>query len=266
MPTPWQELADDQPTNIEFGHRLANSLVWLGWHRWTTRRAAEAIATFDRERAIWQNLVAADPGNASDRDELANCETNMAAALIAGGRVTEARGCCDRAIAICQALVDGQPADDAHNQRLAESLLRSGAARRAAGDSAGAAADWRRAAALYASHAPPGGEPAIIRAGCHGALAGLGGAEGSGVSIAEGTAQAEEAMAILRRAGAGAYRDFDLIRVEAGLDSLRSRDDFRLMMLDLGFPADPLAVTGWDELISRAIDDADSPAPRSGHR
>jgi hypothetical protein len=48
-------------------------------------------------------------------------------------------------------------------------------------------------------------------------------------------------MAVLQRAIEGGYRDFGLIRVEPGLDPLRSRDDFRRLISDLAFPADPFA-------------------------
>ena len=108
----------------------------------------------------------------------------------------------------------------------------------AAGDLAGAAAMARRAAALYAAH-PPHNEPAIFHACCHGALAGLAGKAGSGVPAEEGPSHAEQAMAILRRVNASGYRDPDLLRVEPGLDPLRSRDDFRLLMMDQIFPAEP---------------------------
>jgi hypothetical protein len=48
-------------------------------------------------------------------------------------------------------------------------------------------------------------------------------------------------MAILRRALAAGYTDFDLIGVEPGLNPLRSRDDFRRLVDNLAFPADPFA-------------------------
>jgi len=48
-------------------------------------------------------------------------------------------------------------------------------------------------------------------------------------------------MTILRKVAAGGFRDADLLRVEPGLDPLRSRADFRLLMLDLDFPAEPFA-------------------------
>jgi hypothetical protein len=48
-------------------------------------------------------------------------------------------------------------------------------------------------------------------------------------------------MAILRRVGAGGFRDPDLLRVEPGLSVLSARPDFRLLMMDLHFPAEPFA-------------------------
>ncbi len=204
-------------------------------------RAAEALTAFRRERAIRQRLAAARPAGPTDRDALANCETNTAATLVALGRPAEARASCDRAIAIREDLIKGDPANASYAQGLAESLMRSGTAKAAVGDAASAAADSYRAAALYARH-PPGGESAIFRACCHGSLAGLAGAAGSGISAAEAASQAEEAIAIVRRTVAGGYRDVHLLRVEPGLAPLRSREDFRMLMMDLSFPAEPFAV------------------------
>src|SRR5262249_36127974 len=149
---------------------------------------------------------------------------NSAAALVALGRLPEAGACCDRAIAIREDLVKRQPTNHSFQQNLAESLMRLGSVRAAAGDAAAAAAIWRRATGKLASQ-PPGGESAIFRACCHGALAGLAGVAGSGVSNAEGTAEAEKAMDVLHQAVAHGYRDHDLMLIEPGLDPLRSRDD-----------------------------------------
>jgi hypothetical protein len=48
-------------------------------------------------------------------------------------------------------------------------------------------------------------------------------------------------MAILQQVNASGYRDPDLLRVEPGLDALRSREDFRNLMMDQTFPAEPFA-------------------------
>jgi hypothetical protein len=77
-------------------------------------------------------------------------------------------------------------------------------------------------------------------AATHAALAGLAGQAGSGVSAADGAAEAETAMTLLRKAVAMNYRSAGF-RTDDALDSLRGRDDFRLLMMDVDLPAEPFA-------------------------
>ena len=236
-----EKAVDAQPANARTRAGLADGLATYGWSLWKTGQAAEAAATYGRERAIRQRLADADPAHSDSRDRLANCETRMAAAHNAAGRLTEARACCDRAITIREDLVKGQPGNDRYHQGLAESRLRSGGVRRAAGDLVGAADDWRLAAALYASHPPQGGEagdlPGLLPRLAGGArrCGGLRNLDRRGGGAGPG------GDGYPRRAVAGGYRDLDLFRVESGLDSLRSRDDFRLLMMDQAIPAEPFA-------------------------
>jgi hypothetical protein len=60
------------------------------------------------------------------------------------------------------------------------------------------------------------------------------------VSTAEGKEGADTAMECLRRAAAGGYRNTNELRVESAFEPLRSRDDFRHLVLDLAFPVNPL--------------------------
>ena len=48
-------------------------------------------------------------------------------------------------------------------------------------------------------------------------------------------------MALLKKAVGMGFLDVDTFRTESALDPLRLRPDFQLLMLDLAFPADPLA-------------------------
>jgi serine/threonine-protein kinase len=227
-----QRLVQKHPASVAI---LGNLYGSLGWALWEDGRPAEAVTAFNRGRP-----AEARGATCADRETLAEFETNAALALVAVGRPAEARACCDRAITIREGLVKESPANASFATGLATSLLRSGHARAAAGNLAGAAADWRRAGALFAAH-PPEGKHAIFRACCHGALAGLAGKADSGITASEASRQAEDAMAILRRAIAAGNNGIDLIPVEPGLDPLRSRDDFRRLMSDLAFPDDPFA-------------------------
>jgi hypothetical protein len=76
---------------------------------------------------------------------------------------------------------------------------------------------------------------------CHAATAGLAERAGSGVSASEAVVEADAAMALLNKAVGLGYRLTDAIRAEPAFDSLRGRTDFRLLMLDLAFPAEPFA-------------------------
>ena len=61
------------------------------------------------------------------------------------------------------------------------------------------------------------------------------------MSAAEAEDEADRAIAALFRAAGMGYRDARARRTESALDPLRSRDDFRLLMMDLAMPADPFA-------------------------
>ena len=112
---------------------------------------------------------------------------------------------------------------------------------RDAGDFAGASAAWRRALSLYDGLKSPSGEQTFFRSCCHAGLSGLAARPGSGVSAEESPAESDRAMSWVRRAIAIGYRNPDAYRTEDGLAPLRSRDDFKLLMMDLALPADPFA-------------------------
>ncbi len=85
------------------------------------------------------------------------------------------------------------------------------------------------------------GEFVFYHAGCHASLSTLAGAQGTDVPTGERDAETGRAMDLLRRAVAMGYRDPSAYRTETALDPLRERSDFRLLLIDLAFPADPFA-------------------------
>ena len=128
-----------------------------------------------------------------------------------------------------------------YRSNLASTYFRRGLARGDLSEYAGAAADARRAVAL-AEGLPSGrGQDWFETACAHAALAGLAGRDGSGVSAAEAVTEAQAAVALLRRAVAMGYRSPAGFRTEDALGPLRGRDDFRLLMMDVAFPAEAFA-------------------------
>ena len=66
---------------------------------------------------------------------------------------------------------------------------------------------------------------------------------GSVLTAADLRGQAEAAVGLLRRAARAGHLVPGKLRVDSDLDPLRRRDDFRLLMMDLAFPAEPFAQT-----------------------
>jgi tetratricopeptide (TPR) repeat protein len=234
-----QRLAADNPSATDFQGRLASIQNSIGWLLYASGRPNEALMEYERARMICESLPEAQGQSRTTRNSLANVLTNITDVVRLVRRLGEARTCCDQAIAMREALVMADPATDFYRRGLAESRLRSGQLSRSTGDIAGAAAEWRAAIALYEKLPPRSEEIALLEACCHASLSGVAGLTGSGVSMSDGSDEAERALAILRRAAADGYRAVDLIRTEAGLDPLRGHPRFQLLLLDAAFPADP---------------------------
>ena len=134
-------------------------------------------------------------------------------------------------------MVKESPTETSFRSILASSLLGRGLARRDLGDPAGAAADVRRALGLLEGLPSRGGEELFHTACCRAALAGLAGSDGSGVSAAEAKAEADQAMALLRKAVDMGYRNAAAFRTESALDPLRKREDFKKLLQEVEKPS-----------------------------
>ena len=115
-----------------------------------------------------------------------------------------------------------------------------GATQQAAGQAADAVASWRRAVASDERTRSSYGETLYYLAGCHARLGGIAGTAGSGLSAAEGAAELDRAMVVLRRAVAAGYRNVTWMKRDPDLDPLRARPDFRLLMMDLAYADRPV--------------------------
>jgi eukaryotic-like serine/threonine-protein kinase len=104
-----------------------------------------------------------------------------------------------------------------------------------------AAMAYRRGAALLERLPAPSPADCFNLTCFHSRLAGLAALPGSGLTAAEGQAEADNAMHWLRKAVAGGFRYLMALRGESDLDPLRSRADFKDLMMDLAFPDDPFA-------------------------
>jgi hypothetical protein len=150
---------------------------------------------------------------------------------VVGGRWT---------VAVSERLVEEAPPTASYRGALAFTLRhRTLALRDLAGDTAGAAADSRRALELLDGLPSPSGEDWFETGCCRAALAGLAAVAAWAISTGEATSQADAAMSLLRRAVSSGYRNVAAVCAESALRPLRSRADFKLVLMDLVFPAEP---------------------------
>ena len=238
----WKRVADANPARYADGLEVGISHNRIGWLLFGTGQAEEAIKEYEAARAIYQKLVDSFPPRYvhRTRSELANVMINLAEIQRRQKRPAEARKLCDQAISLLQTLGEEFPAIVDYRARMGECLLRSGQIRLAAGDTPGAAADWRRALLVNQDLPPRTGEEAMFEAGCHAMLSSVAGVSGSGVSPSDGLSEAEKAMATLRRILDEGYHAPEIAN-ESCLEPLRSRPDFQLLMMDVLFPASPFA-------------------------
>jgi serine/threonine-protein kinase len=241
-----QRIVDEHPGVAEYRRDLASSYISIGLVFREAGRPAEALASHETAVAMLQSLVDAYPAVALFQSNMANSLDEAGDTLRLIGRTAEARASYKRALAIVDGLVQVNPTATGDQSYLLrgitlQALRGLGATRLAEGRTAEAVASWRRAIAEGERLGSSQGESLYYLAGCHARLGGVAGAPGSGLLANEGPPQLDKAMEILRYSIAGGYRSIEWMRRDPDLDSLRSRPDFRLLLLDLAFPADPFA-------------------------
>jgi eukaryotic-like serine/threonine-protein kinase len=236
-----QRLSDQNPTYLGFRKDVAINHLNTGILLLGSGEPVESLNELEQARAIYQKLADENPGLPYFQNALASGHTNSADVLRALQRFGEARQVYEKAIAIRERLVKANPAITMYRSHLAYSVRRLGLTLLTSGDSAGSVAAARRAIALYEGLPSPTAEEWYELACCRAALAAAAVHEQSGISARDGETAADKAMTLLHKAVAQGYRNTGAMARESALDPLRPRPDFRLLMLDLPFPADPFA-------------------------
>jgi WD40 repeat protein/tetratricopeptide (TPR) repeat protein len=238
-----RRLAEDNPAVPDFRNNLASSQNNLGFLLAQRGKPTEAEAELREALAISQKLADDNPTVPAHRAAMSIVLPNLAGVVRSLGRAAEARDGYDRAIVLGERLVREEPTSAEYRSNLARSLRCRGLARGDLGEGPGAAADARRALGLYEGLPSRSGEQWFQTACCHAALRGLSGHDGAAVSAAEAQDDADKAIAALKRAAALGYRNAHAWGTDSALDPLRSRDEFRLLLMDVAFPAEPFAAT-----------------------
>jgi serine/threonine-protein kinase len=236
-----QRLADDNPADTKYRIGLAVTHRNLGWLLSRTGKLMNGEAEFRAALAIDRRLADDNPADTGFRASLATTHNSLGDVLAQTGRPSEAEAEFRAALAIQQGLADDNPTELSYQCDPASSLARIGKIKQREGWTSEAVALFRRAVALM-ERFPTDSAGYLYNLACyHALLAGVAAEPGSGMSAAEGRAEADRAMDTLQRAVAMGYRGLVVMQTDTDLNPLRDREDFRQLMLDLAMPADPFA-------------------------
>ena len=172
-------------------------------------------------------MADANPEELKYRREVAASLNNLADVRRKEHHPTEARDDYDRALAIGERLAGENPKNVLLQTGPGFSLRGRGLARLELRDVAGGTADIRRALQIWDGLPSRTAEYWFETACCHAMLSAIAGRQHSAASAGEASAEADKAMAQLKKAVRMGYRDFAKYDAEIALDGLRSRIDFR---------------------------------------
>ncbi len=189
---------------------------------------AEALRAHESARAILTLAAAGHTDLNWLHGELAASLEKIGLLEAAGGTTGTALERCEQALSIRQKLAASHPNLAYWKGEASGSHAALGAVQRRAGRPTDAATSFRRAIALIQELPSLSPRNQHTLACCHAQLAALAAEAGSGLTPAEGAAEADFGMDALRRA----YNEgFGVARLrDAALDPLRSRPDFEALV------------------------------------
>jgi tetratricopeptide (TPR) repeat protein len=239
----WQELEAAHPSVTEFQARMSLVQSNIGVLHADAGRWTEALAAYRRALAVRRHLADANPTVSDYQNEAAFSHSAIGDALDHLGRPAEARVELDRALPIGEGLVSSHPGVLPYRETLAAALALTGRVHWHEGRPADAAGRIRRAIALLEDIAriQPNGIHDLYLANFRSLLSGIAATPGSGMSAAEAGAAADRAMEHLGRSLRSGQSNVRAILEDHDFDPLRSRPDFRMLVMDLLLPSDPFA-------------------------
>jgi eukaryotic-like serine/threonine-protein kinase len=200
-------------------------------------RTSQALASREPALAVATRLVDAHLGDLGTQAELARAYLGVADLLTMTGAASQALPWTDKALAIQRKMVEAELSDSRY--QLAGGIRRRGVTLQKAGRPAEAVSAFRDAIGILEGLASPTSGTVYDLACSQSLLSGLASDAGSGLTAAEGHAEADQAMKSLRRAVAAGWKDSAHMRADTDLDPVRNRPDFRALMMDLVFATKP---------------------------
>ena len=210
----------------------------------TLGRPARARPLIERAAAVIEQTARANPRRIDVQVELAEIYCTLGEVEAQDGQPDRARAQFERAYEIRKKRLESEPSDPTALSYCADSLRRIGTTFQASGRPADAVDHYRRSIAILEGIEPPRALDLYDLACCHSLISGLAAQAGSGLSAAGGLAEADLAMTGIRRAIERGYLNFTWIRNgDPDLKPIRSRPDFRMLVMDMDMPVEPFAAT-----------------------
>jgi tetratricopeptide (TPR) repeat protein len=209
-------------------------------HRRAGRLADAQKALAEAQQAA-ERLAAEHPDNRDYLFDLADLYLDQGLLAAAAGRAAEAPSWVVKALRLIRPVAEASPPGSKHRQSLADRLRRAGAVLAAGGRPGEAVAALRESVAFFAGLASPTAGDLYTLACIQSLLSGMAGHADSGLTAEQARAAADAAIAALRRAWAAGWTNVAWMRRDTDLDPIRSRADYRLLLMDMDFPAAPFA-------------------------
>ncbi len=230
------------PNEVRHRQMLAMVFRTKSWIHMMAGRTAPARPPIERAIAILEETAAANPDRRDVRDELTRYYCDLGEVEAAEGRPAEARAQYEKSLALVRRRAEADPFDASARSRWADALRRIGTTHRASGRPAEAIAHYRQSLAMLEGLEAPTPVDVYDMACCHSLIAGAAPEPGSGLTPADGRAEAERAVAGVRRAFERGYGNLEWVRRgDPDLVPIRHRPDFQLLVMDLMMPIDPFA-------------------------
>jgi tetratricopeptide (TPR) repeat protein len=227
-----QKLANAHSAVAAYQSELAASHSSIGYLLSQAGKKAEALEAHQKALALRQKLSDAHPAVTRFQRSLAQTH-NLLGRLLAGEqRFAEAFTAIDAGLAIRQKLAVADPKNTEYATDLGYSHAYRGWALIRSGQPSQAAADLRRAVALWAKAKAPNTETRFERARAQALLSGLGGEAKSGVTAADAAAFAEQSVAALGDAIHAGWNRPDELK-EPDFDPLRNLENFKKLLAKL---------------------------------
>jgi tetratricopeptide (TPR) repeat protein len=205
-------------------------------------KPAQARPLAQRTLEILERTAAANPERHDVQVELAQGYCTLGDIDCADGQPERARGHYEQALAIHEKRAKADPGDGPSVADVADALRRIGTTLMAAGRPADAIVHYHRSIAALEGLKSQRAMDLYDVACCHSLISAAAARPGSGLTADEAESEAVRAVAGVRRAIEAGYANVAWIRTgDPDLQPIRSRPDFRELMMDLAMPSRPFA-------------------------